>query len=79
MLKLYTLFVSAILFLNVSILDEVRTNYNKLAADKALCKKNDFGTRGNKRQFGHPIGLFGRFANHLGKSHIESVEQAQYI
>lgn len=39
MLKLYTLFVSAILFLNVSILDEVRTNYNKLAADKALCKK----------------------------------------
>ena len=28
-----------LLFLNVSILDEVRTNYNKLAADKALCKK----------------------------------------
>lgn len=38
-MKFYTLFISSILFLNISILDEVRTNYNKLAADKELCKK----------------------------------------
>lgn len=38
-MKFYTLFISSILFLNVSILDEVRANYNNLVSDKELCEK----------------------------------------
>lgn len=69
MLKLYTLFVSAILFLNVSILDEVRTNYNKLAADKALCKKMILALEETKDNSATHLGYLGGlqtiWANHV--------------
>ena len=55
--------------MNVSILDKVRTNYNKLAADKALCKKMILALEETKDNSATHLGYLGGlqtiWANHV--------------
>lgn len=68
-MKFSVLFISAMLFFNVCILDEVRVNYNKLVSDKELCKKMILELEEAKNNSATHLGYLGGlqtiWANHV--------------